>query len=91
MPVAKTVKTLMVHATEESGHKLVALLVRGDHELNEVKAEKLQHVASPLTFATEAEIREHMSPNLCRCGTHMRILRAVGRAAAQMRAARPKP
>jgi len=57
VPVEKTVKTLMVHATEESGHKLVALLVRGDHELNEVKAEKLQHVASPLTFATEAEIR----------------------------------
>ncbi len=57
VPVEKTVKTLMVHATEESGHKLIALLVRGDHELNEVKAEKLQHVASPLTFATEAEIR----------------------------------
>ena len=57
LPVAKTVKTLMVHATEESGHKLVALLVRGDHELNEVKAEKLAQVASPLTFATEAEIR----------------------------------
>jgi len=29
---------------------------------------------------TDAEIREHMSPNLCRCGTHMRILRAVRRA-----------
>ncbi|MDN5679759.1 MAG: proline--tRNA ligase [Ewingella sp.] len=57
LPVEKTVKTLMVHATEESGHKLVALLVRGDHELNEVKAEKLPQVASPLTFATEAEIR----------------------------------
>jgi nicotinate dehydrogenase subunit A len=28
-----------------------------------------------------AEIRKHMSPNLCRCGTHMRILRAVARAA----------
>lgn len=49
-------KTLMVRATEESGHKLVALLVRGDHELNEVKAEKLAQVAAPLTFATE-EIR----------------------------------
>ena len=58
VPVEKTVKTLMVHATEESGHKLVALLVRGDHELNEIKAEKLPQVASPLTFATEAEIRE---------------------------------
>ncbi len=36
--------------------------------------------------ATEAEIRQHMSPNLCRCGTHMRILRAIGRAAALMKA-----
>jgi len=30
---------------------------------------------------TDAQIRTHMSPNLCRCGTHMRILRAVRRAA----------
>jgi nicotinate dehydrogenase subunit A len=30
---------------------------------------------------TEAQIREGMQPNLCRCGTHMRILRAVRRAA----------
>jgi len=30
---------------------------------------------------TEAQIRAHMQPNLCRCGTHMRILRAVRRAA----------
>ena len=33
---------------------------------------------------SDAEIREHMSPNLCRCGTHARILRAVHRAAAVM-------
>ena len=58
VPVEKTVKTLMVHATPESGHKLIALLIRGDHELNEIKAEKLPQVAAPLTFATEAEIRE---------------------------------
>ncbi|GAB4593258.1 prolyl-tRNA synthetase [Edwardsiella tarda] len=57
-PIEKTVKTLLVHAAEESGHTLVALLVRGDHELNEVKAEKLKLVATPLTFANEAEIRE---------------------------------
>jgi aerobic-type carbon monoxide dehydrogenase small subunit (CoxS/CutS family) len=30
---------------------------------------------------SEAEIRAHMQPNLCRCGTHMRILRAIRRAA----------
>ncbi|BBI92509.1 proline--tRNA ligase [Serratia symbiotica] len=57
LPVEKTVKTLLVHATEDRGHKLVALLVRGDHTLNEIKAEKLVHVAVPLTFATEEEIR----------------------------------
>ncbi|EHD20320.1 MULTISPECIES: proline--tRNA ligase [Brenneria] len=57
LPIEKTVKTLLVKAAEESGHKLVALLVRGDHELNEVKAEKLALVASPLTFATEEEIK----------------------------------
>ncbi|MFC0308960.1 proline--tRNA ligase [Gallibacterium trehalosifermentans] len=55
LPVEKTVKTLIVHGVEKG--KLVALLVRGDHELNEVKAEKLAQVASPLTFATEEEIK----------------------------------
>ncbi|MGK5744540.1 proline--tRNA ligase [Proteus mirabilis] len=58
LPIEKTVKTLIVHTTEESGHKLVALLVRGDHELNEIKAEKCSIVASPLVFATEEEIRQ---------------------------------
>ena len=29
----------------------------------------------------DAEIRRHMAPNLCRCGTHVRILRAIRRAA----------
>lgn len=55
LPIEKTVKTLIVKGAEEG--KLVALLVRGDHELNEVKAEKLPQVAAPLTFATEEEIR----------------------------------
>jgi aerobic-type carbon monoxide dehydrogenase small subunit (CoxS/CutS family) len=35
-----------------------------------------------------AQIRKHMSPNLCRCGTHMRILRAVERAAQALKGAR---
>jgi aerobic-type carbon monoxide dehydrogenase small subunit (CoxS/CutS family) len=34
---------------------------------------------------TEAVIRRHMEPNLCRCGTHIRIIRAVKRAAEYMR------
>ena len=36
---------------------------------------------------SEAEIRAHMEPNLCRCGTHMRILRAVRSAAPARRTA----
>ena len=57
LPVDKTIKTLIVKASEESGHQLVALLVRGDHELNEIKAEKVDIVAAPLVFASEEEIR----------------------------------
>ena len=58
LDIKQTVKTLLVHAAEGQEFALVALLVRGDHELNEIKAEKLAQVASPLTFASEAEIRE---------------------------------
>jgi nicotinate dehydrogenase subunit A len=36
--------------------------------------------------ASEADIRKAMSPSLCRCGTQMRILRAIGRAAQLMKA-----
>ena len=37
-----------------------------------------------------AEVRQYMSANLCRCGTHMRILRAIDRAAGLMRASNAK-
>lgn len=53
-------KTLIVHGTKaedaEGPAPLIAIVLRGDHELNEIKAEKLDAVAAPLTFATEAEI-----------------------------------
>jgi nicotinate dehydrogenase subunit A len=42
----------------------------------------LEQNASP----SEAQIRTAMAPNLCRCGTHMRILRAIRRAATLMNA-----
>jgi len=57
MPIEKTIKTLVVHASEQCEHKLVALLIRGDHTLNPIKAEKLDQVAAPLTMAGEDEIR----------------------------------
>lgn len=52
---AQVVKTLIVHAAEEG--KLIALVVRGDHELNEIKAANHARVASPLVMASEEEIR----------------------------------
>ncbi|MGY5452946.1 proline--tRNA ligase [Agarivorans sp. MS3-6] len=58
LKIEQTVKTLIVKADEESGHKLIALILRGDHELNEIKAEKLALVAAPLEFASEEEIRQ---------------------------------
>jgi len=57
-PIETTVKTLIVAASDEVDAKLVALLVRGDHELNEIKAEKLPQVATPLRFAEEEEIHQ---------------------------------
>jgi prolyl-tRNA synthetase len=56
-PIEKTVKTLLVRAAEDANAELVALMVRGDHELNEIKADKLPQVASPLTMADEDSIR----------------------------------
>ena len=57
---AQSVKALLVQgvATEEGKEApVVALFLRGDHELNEIKAEKHPLIAAPLTFATEAQIQ----------------------------------
>jgi prolyl-tRNA synthetase len=48
MAIEKTVKTLIVAAAEDAEYDFVALLVRGDHTLNEIKAEKIPGVAVPL-------------------------------------------
>jgi prolyl-tRNA synthetase len=50
---AQTVKTLLVNGVGGA----VALVLRGDHELNLIKAEKLPQVAKPLSFVSEQEIR----------------------------------
>ncbi|BCN93655.1 proline--tRNA ligase [Thiomicrorhabdus immobilis] len=51
----KIVKTLLVKGADEK-HPVVALVVRGDHELNEIKAEKLDLVAEPFEMASDEEI-----------------------------------
>ena len=63
---AQTLKTLVVHGVDESGaaEGVVALVLRGDHELNEIKAEKLTQVYAPLTMASDEDIRAAIG-----CGT----------------------
>lgn len=57
LAIDKTVKTLFVKASDEIDAPIVALIIRGDHELNEIKAENLPQVAAPLEMASEEEIR----------------------------------
>jgi prolyl-tRNA synthetase len=60
IPPQRCAKTLMVDGREGG---LVALVLRGDHELNPVKAEKLPQVASPLRFATSEEVHGVVNAN----------------------------
>ena len=53
VPARSTVKTLIVKGEDEP---LVALVLRGDHQLNPLKAEKIKGIASPLSMAVELEI-----------------------------------
>ncbi|WP_312332716.1 proline--tRNA ligase [Acinetobacter variabilis] len=58
---AHSVKALLVQgvaAEEGKEAPVVALFLRGDHELNEIKAEKHPKIAAPLAFATEAQLAE---------------------------------
>jgi len=57
VPVERTLKTLIVRAAEDADAELVALVLRGDHELNEIKAIKHPLVADPLVMADEEAIR----------------------------------
>ncbi|MEM6405472.1 MAG: proline--tRNA ligase [Pseudomonadota bacterium] len=57
IPVERTLKTLIVHAAADSEHELIALVIRGDHTLNTIKAEKMPQVAVPLQMADADTIR----------------------------------
>ncbi len=50
-------KTMLVRGRTEE-HPVVALLVRGDHQLNAIKAEKHPLVANPLSLITPEELKE---------------------------------
>ena len=53
---SQCLKTLLVEGSEEGS--IVALILRGDHELNEIKAEHLDVVATPLSFASDEQIKQ---------------------------------
>ena len=76
-------KTLLVEGTEEGS--VVALVLRGDHELNEIKAEKHPAVAEPLTFATPEQVLTHCGANIGSIGpVGLTIPVIVDRAAAHV-------
>lgn len=55
VPKNRCLKTLIVAGSETP---VVALILRGDDELNEIKADKLEEVESPIRFATDEEIKD---------------------------------
>lgn len=63
VPAEKTIKTLLVEGRDGG---VVALLLRGDHELNEVKAAKLIQLADEVRFASDAQIQAAAG---CRAGS----------------------
>ena len=56
VPASQCLKTLLVEGSEEN--TIVALVLRGDHELNEIKASHLKAVAEPLCFAIDEQIKQ---------------------------------
>lgn len=83
----QTVKTIIVLGEEDENGKqgLVALVVRGDHKLNDVKAEKLSGVASPLTMATDTTISVQLGCEVGSIGPRdLSIPVFVDRSAAQL-------
>ncbi|MFK5984292.1 MAG: proline--tRNA ligase [Pseudomonadota bacterium] len=66
IPAHQCIKTLLVKASEQSTYDVIALALRGDHALNEFKAEKIEAIASPLCFATPEEIYQAVN---CQAGS----------------------
>jgi prolyl-tRNA synthetase len=61
LDVTKTVKTMLVKGIDANENStIVALVLRGDHTINELKVEKLDGIVSPFEFADEDEILTHI-------------------------------
>ncbi|CAN7729828.1 (2Fe-2S)-binding protein [Paraburkholderia terricola] len=58
-------KSFIAHQAAQCGYCIAGMIMRA------------QALLDRNPRPTESELREHMEPNLCRCGTHMRILAAI--------------
>lgn len=62
-------KAFIKHQAAQCGYCIAGMIMRA------------QALLESNPHPTERQLREHMEPNLCRCGTHMRILSAIREAA----------
>jgi prolyl-tRNA synthetase len=82
VPTDQCIKTLIVQGGDT---ELVALVLRGDHELNRIKAEKLEQVAAPLTFSGTEQIRKQLNCDVGSLGpVNLNIPVIVDHSAAQL-------
>ena len=79
VPIERTVKTLIVQGEDSP----IGLVLRGDHELHEIKAASLPKVLSPLTFTKENDVRHYVGCNVGSIGpVQLQIPYYVDRSAA---------
>jgi len=85
--VQQTVKTLLVVGEVEEGETapIIALALRGDHQLNEIKAEKISGIAAPLTMASDEQIKAAAGCNAGSIGpVNLNLRTIVDRSAAHL-------
>ena len=88
IPLARTVKSIVLAVEDEDGDARIWLvLIRGDHELNEIKAGKVAGLSRGFRFATESEILQHFGCKpgyLGPIGTRLAVTLVVDRTVAHM-------
>jgi len=88
VPAEQVLKTLLVVGSkgeDDEETTLVALVLRGDHTLNEIKAEKIDCIASPLTLASEEQVKKVVGAEIGSIGpVGLDIPYFVDRSAAQV-------
>jgi len=85
--VQQTVKTLLVVGEAEEGETapIIALVLRGDHQLNEIKAEKIAGISAPLTMASDEQIKAAAGCNAGSIGpVNLNLRTIVDRSAAHL-------